>query len=128
MKAIVKCLSIAMLVTVLAGCARTAPVDNIQTVARGSHSALQVKTAILKAGLERDWVMTEAGPGVINGRLLQRGHSVDIRIPYTSTGYSINYVGSTNLKAADGKIHKSYNRWVHNLDKNIQLNLAASGL
>ena len=26
---------------------------------------------------------------------------------------------------SDGKIHKNYNRWVRNLDKDIQLNLSA---
>ena len=46
-------------------------------------------------------------------------------IPYTATSYSINYENSLNLKAADGKIHKNYNRWVNNLDHDIQLNLSA---
>jgi hypothetical protein len=66
--------------------------------------------------------LTEAGPGVIKGRLQSRDHSVDVRIPYTATSYSINYESSMNLKAADGKIHKNYNRWVNNLDHDIQLN------
>ena len=69
--------------------------------------------------------MSEAGPDVIKGRLQARNHSADIRIPYSATSYSINYESSLNLKASDGKIHKNYNRWVHNLDKDIQLNLSA---
>ncbi|MFZ2610310.1 MAG: hypothetical protein WAX32_04560, partial [Raoultella planticola] len=34
-------------------------------------------------------------------------------------------VSSSNMLASGGKIHKNYNRWVHNLDKDIQVNLAA---
>jgi hypothetical protein len=53
-----------------------------------------------------------------------RINSAEVRIPYTATSYSINYESSLNLKASNGKIHKNYNRWVHNLDHDIQLNLA----
>lgn len=109
----------------LAGCARTAPIEQIQSTVSAGHSAEQVKTAILKAGQKRDWIMTEAGPGMIKGRLQARDHSVDVRIPYSATSYSINYENSMSLKAANGKIHKNYNRWVRNLDHDIQLNLSA---
>ena len=109
----------------LAGCARTAPVDQVHSIVSAGHTAEQVKTAILKAGQKREWIMTEAGPGVIKGRLQARDHSAEVRIPYSATSYSINYESSLNLKASGGKIHKNYNRWVHNLDHDIQLNLAA---
>lgn len=126
MKKIVKwCAAFAIMGT-LAGCARTAPVDQVHSTVSAGHSAEQVKSAILKAGLQRDWIMTEVSPGVIKGRLQARDHSAEVRIPYTATSYSINYENSLNLKASDGKIHKNYNRWVRNLDKDIQLNLARS--
>lgn len=101
------------------------PIDQVHATVSTGHTAEQVKTAILKAGQKRDWIMSEAGPGVIKGRLQARDHSVEIRIPYSATSYSINYESSMNLKAADGKIHKNYNRWVHNLDHDIQMNLSA---
>ncbi|HBL7127693.1 TPA: hypothetical protein LSW51_002447, partial [Enterobacter asburiae] len=108
-----------------AGCARTAPIAQVHSIVSAGHTADQVKTAILKAGQKRDWIMTETGPGMIKGRLQSRDHSVQVSIPYTATSYSINYENSLNLKAADGKIHKNYNRWVNNLDHDIQLNLSA---
>ncbi|MBF5602231.1 hypothetical protein HQI21_26760, partial [Escherichia coli] len=43
---------------------------------------------------------------------------------YTATYYNIKYDSSLNLQASDGKIHKNYNRWVRNLDKDIQVNLS----
>jgi predicted small lipoprotein YifL len=125
MKKIVKWCTAFAIMGALAGCARTAPVDQIHSTVSTGHTAEQVKSAILKAGHQRQWIMSEAGPGVIKGRLQARDHSADIRIPYSATSYSINYESSLNLKASDGKIHKNYNRWVHNLDKDIQLNLSA---
>ena len=125
MKKIIKWFAAVAVVGALAGCARTAPIDQVHSTVSTGHTAEQVKTAILKAGQKRDWIMSEAGPGVIKGRLQARDHSVEIRIPYSATSYSINYESSMNLKAADGKIHKNYNRWVHNLDHDIQMNLSA---
>ena len=125
MKKIVKWCAAAVFVGALAGCARTAPIAQVHSTVSTGHTADQVKTAILKAGQKRDWIMTETGPGMIKGRLQSRDHSVQVSIPYTATSYSINYENSLNLKAADGKIHKNYNRWVNNLDHDIQLNLSS---
>jgi len=125
MKKIVKWCAAAVFVGALAGCARTAPIAQVHSIVSTGHTADQVKTAILKAGQKRDWIMTETGPGMIKGHLQSRDHSVQVSIPYTATSYSINYENSLNLKAADGKIHKNYNRWVNNLDHDIQLNLSA---
>ena len=125
MKKIVKWCAAAVFVGALAGCARTAPIAQVHSIVSTGHTADQVKTAILKAGQKRDWIMTETNPGMIKGRLQSRDHSVQVSIPYTATSYSINYENSLNLKAADGKIHKNYNRWVNNFDHDIQLNLSS---
>ncbi|MDR2263065.1 MAG: hypothetical protein LBE93_06325 [Enterobacter asburiae] len=125
MKKLVKWFAAFAVVGALAGCARTAPIEQIHSTVSTGHTAEQVKTAIVKAGQKREWIMTDAGPGVLKGRLQARDHSVEVRIPYTATGYSINYESSLNLKASDGKIHKNYNRWVRNLDHDIQMNLSA---
>ncbi|MCL2899026.1 hypothetical protein [Brenneria tiliae] len=111
-------------VLALTGCARTAPVANVTKPITANYSSDQVRKAILQAGLEREWVMTPVSPGVINGRIDQRGHVADIRINYSPTSYSINYVSSQNLLAIGGKIHRNYNRWINNLDREIQLKLA----
>ncbi|WP_391488783.1 hypothetical protein [Leclercia tamurae] len=125
MKKIVKLFAAFAVVGALAGCARTAPVHQVHTTVSAGHTADQVRTAILKAGQKREWVMSENGPGVIKGRLQARDHFAEVKITYSATSYSINYENSLNLNAADGKIHKNYNRWVNNLDHDIQLNLSA---
>ncbi|WP_039057317.1 hypothetical protein [Enterobacter sp. Bisph1] len=125
MNKIFKWFAAIVFVGALSSCARTAPIEQIHSTVSTGHTAEQVKTAILKAGQKREWIMSEAGPGVIKGRLQSRDHSVEVSIPYSATSYSIKYESSMNLKSSEGRIHKSYNRWVHNLDNDIQLNLSA---
>ncbi|MGQ8772840.1 hypothetical protein ACUTQ5_00005 [Serratia sp. NA_112.1] len=115
----------AILVT---GCAGTAPVKNVSQNIAGSRSDAQVRQAILSAGLSRGWIMNPTADGVIDGKILLRGHSAGIRITYNTNSYQINYVASGNMDAKDGKIHPNYNRWVANLDKDIQLELARQNI
>ncbi|WP_127960187.1 hypothetical protein [Serratia microhaemolytica] len=128
MKKIVKLCAVLVVAAGLAGCARTAPIENIKTPVSTGHTSEQVKQAIFSAGARYKWVMTETKPGVIHGRQQTRAHSVDVTIPYSATGYAITYDNSFNLRAANGKIHKNYNRWVRNLNKEIQLKLPASSI
>lgn len=125
MKKIIHWMIAATVVGALAGCARTAPIEQVNAIVSAGHTEAQVKDAIIKAGAQRQWIMSDAGPGVIKGKLQNRDHVADIKINYSATSYSIVYVSSINLMAANGKIHRNYNRWVHNLDKDIQITLAA---
>lgn len=128
MKKVAKLFGMFVILGVLAGCARTAPIANIQTTVSAGHTEAQVKSAILKAGIQRQWIMNEVSPGVIRARQQTREFTAEVRINYTANSYSINYENSLNLRASGGKIHKNYNRWIRNLDKDIQVNLASSGL
>lgn len=128
MKKICKWLTAFVVVGALAGCARTAPIDNIQTSVGAGYSETQVKNAIFKAGVEREWIMNEAGRGVIKARQQSRDHVAEVRINYSASGYSITYDNSLNMQASGGKIHRNYNRWVNNLNKDIQVNLSASAI
>ncbi|GKP77609.1 TPA: hypothetical protein N3Y94_003820 [Klebsiella quasipneumoniae] len=126
MKKIIHWMIAATVVGALAGCARTAPIEQVNAIVSAGHTEAQVKDAIIKAGAQRQWIMSDAGPSVIKGKLQNRDHVADIKINYSATSYSIVYVSSINLMAANGKIHRNYNRWVHNLDKDIQVTLAAN--
>ena len=126
MKKVAKLFGMFVILGALAGCARTAPIDNIQTTVSAGHTEAQVRSAILKAGIQRQWIMNDVAPGVIKARQQAREFTAEVRIKYSASGYSITYDSSTNLRASGGKIHKNYNRWVRNLDKDIQVNLASS--
>lgn len=116
------------MVFVLAGCARTEPVKNVVEPISAQYNSEQLQSAIIQAGLSRQWVMTPAGPGIIDGHLSQRGHTADIRVTYSPGQYSINYVRSSNLLAQGGQIHRNYNRWIANLDQDIKLRLASQAV
>ena len=118
-------------ITADAACMRCDPILNVADAPVTSASGKpltndQVKSAIIRAGAGLGWVMKEAGPGKLTANLAVRKHTAQIEIPYSSKSYSINYKDSTNLDAADGQIHKNYNGWIQNLNKNINAQLSAS--
>ena len=117
--------------TANAACMRCDPILNVAdapvTSASGKPlTADQVKAAIIRAGAGLGWIMKEAGPGKLTANLAVRKHTAQVEIPYSSKSYSITYKDSTNLDAADGQIHKNYNGWIQNLNKNINAQLSAS--
>ncbi|HEI8867229.1 TPA: hypothetical protein SLG40_002753 [Serratia odorifera] len=128
MKLLNPILAAAFSVMLLNGCSSTAPVQNINQSVIGSHSTAQIRQAILYAGLNRGWIMNPIGEGVIDGKIMLRGHTANIRVTYTANSYQINYVSSSNMDAEEGKIHSNYNRWVANLNKDIQLELARQNI
>lgn len=114
-------------IVALAGCSamdRTKPVLTPQTIVTQHLTSEQVKQAILNAGQGRNWIMSVAGPGVINATQNVRDHSATVRINYSEREYSIHYVSSVNLMASGGEIHRAYNNWVNNLDNDIKIKLA----
>ncbi|MEG3112881.1 hypothetical protein SC127_19325 [Pantoea sp. T14] len=121
-------LMLALTATLLTGCAGTAPIHNVNQSLSQRYTDNQMKVAIIEAGIGRKWVMTPVAPGILNGRLSQRGFTANIRVTYTDQSYIIQYVSSENLKAENGKIHGNYNRWINNLDQDIQLRLAAQSI
>jgi hypothetical protein len=80
--------------------------------------------AVIEGALrERGWHVVSRSPGVIDASILLRDHRADIRITYDANRYSIAYRGSENLHAKNGLIHRNYNRWVANLNRDIQRGL-----
>ena len=117
----------ACVVLLLAGCT-SRPIMNVTdqpvvTAAGKPLTADQVRNAILTAGTNLGWVMTPVSPGLVSGRLMLRDHVAVVDIRYSATTYSITYKDSTNLNYRDGQIHKNYNGWVENLDRDIRAGL-----
>ena len=108
----------------------TAPIYNVQSAPIATASgkpatADQVRGAIVAAGSNLGWVMSDARPGVLNGKLALRSHVAEVEIPYTDRTYSIVYKSSSNLNETGGSIHKNYNGWVQNLQRDINAKLSA---
>lgn len=86
----------------------------------------QVEKAIEAGGMAKGWRMKKVDNGLIEASILVRNHIVTVDILYDSKGYKIDYKNSTNMNynLEDNTIHKSYNRWIRNLDININWQLS----
>lgn len=111
-----------ILAIVFAGCSGTAirNIDNSNIVKINSIS--KVEYAIKKGSTSKGWSVKKEKDGLFTVRQYIKGkYLVVLSVPYNANGYSINYKESTNLKynSAENTIHKSYNKWVANLERNI---------
>lgn len=104
----------------IAGCSGNRAARNLSTELNGNFTNQQIEKAIMDSGKARGWEMKKMRTGLITGKIVTRGNSAEIRIPYTKTGYSIEYVGSQNLTADTEKVPSNYNRWASKLDQDIQ--------
>ena len=80
----------------------------------------QVEVAITNGGAQRGWVVERVAPGHLLATLNIRRHTVWADIRYGATSYSITYKDSANIKFRKGKIHGAYNKWIRNLNGDIQ--------
>ena len=118
-----------LVLAALAGCTM-APIRNVAdapvVTGSGKPATLeQVRSSIVRAGTSLGWVMTPGDPGLVVGRLALRGHVAIVEVRYSAKDYSIKYKDSTNLDYRDGQIHKNYNGWIENLDRDIRSNMLA---
>jgi hypothetical protein len=101
--------------------ARLEPVLNIATPISVTVTAEQVERAIMAAGIQLTWKIQKIEPGIMEGSIESRELSAKITIKYDPSQYSITYKeSSAGFKYSDGKIHPTYNKWIRNLDKEIQ--------
>lgn len=112
----------------LSACGEKPLIRNIQSqpvqVNAKNYTETQVKSAIISAGAGLGWIITEAGPGKLTGKIdVRNKHTAVIDISYDKKSYSINYVSSLGLESDGTTIHQNYNRWIANLEKAINANL-----
>ncbi len=107
------------------GCATTAPIESpvTQNIPTGLTDN-EVKGVIVTTASAREWRVSKSSKGSLEMFYARGKVSATIRVDYTTSNYTITYVSSTNMKAAGGKIHKNYNRWIRNLVKDINTAMA----
>ncbi|ALM51368.1 DUF4148 domain-containing protein [Halomonas huangheensis] len=108
----------------LSACTTTQPIQNVEAQAITSPvSREQVRQAIVDAAENRGWVIIGDQQNEITAAIDVRTHQATVRIPYSSSDYSIIYKNSINLDHRGDRIHRNYNHWVDNLDQDIRRNL-----
>lgn len=112
----------ALCLTFSAGCARTADIYNPTSPVEVNLTHKEMHDAIYRGMMTRGWTGKDISNNVIRATLNLRTHQAVVDITYDQKSYSIKYVSSQNLLAeGDGKIHRSYNKWVRNLDHDLRI-------
>lgn len=120
-----KFIMIVLCLLALAGCKsifNTAPIVNIedQSAPNAQMTFDRMEQCIKLGAADMGWKVEELKPGLLEATLHHRGHTAVVRIPFSEDRYSIIYKSSSaGLHESNGEIHKIYNVWVHNLDKQI---------
>lgn len=86
----------------------------------GGLSDAQIVKAIQQGGTTRGWIVKKVDSGHLEATIFIRSHMAKVDIMYDAAAYAIRYNSSENLGYKDGKIHRNYNKWVKNLNMDIQ--------
>lgn len=82
-----------------------------------------MRKAVYEAGIARGWTLEVIDRNTIRATYAARSHQVVSDVIITGDSYSVQYISSRNMDAADGQIHHNYNRWARNLCHDIQVKL-----
>ena len=91
----------------------------------GDHTMAKIETAIKKALVNRGWGIVSGERGNIKAKIILRGHTAVIDIQFDKKKVTFNYVSSMELgyreKGGQKLIHRNYNRWILNLERDVQV-------
>ncbi len=90
----------------------------------GGLSDAQIVKVIQEGGATRGWIVKKVEAGHLEATIYVRSHMGKVDIMYDAAAYAIRYNSSENLGYKNGKIHRNYNKWVNNLNMDIQRALA----
>jgi len=114
---------IATLTLIVAACQNVRPIYNVsdRQFSRSvkNLSQQELDDLIISTGLKRGWHFRSISSGVLEGQLHVRTHTAIVRVQISQEAYSITYETSDNLNEKSGKIEHNYNRWIHNLERDI---------
>ncbi len=102
-------------------------VDNSSYIESKNITMTQVEQAITKGAIRKGWTTKKIKTGLLESKVNVRGkHFVMVNIAYNTKGYKITYKDSQNMNynAENNTIHKNYNKWIGNLERNINYELS----
>lgn len=114
--------ALGLLATSAAWC-RSAAIQTIKTPVLSKATVEEVRTAILRAALSKNWQVVEEVGQKITLKYVKKVHVAACDVAYSEKEYTITINPMTTLIQGDNEVHPKYNQWVRNLDKQIQRQL-----
>ena len=118
-------LALCLLLSPMFSFGRYHPIHQGSVPITGDYTPAQIQKAITKALINRGWQVTARKSGEVLSTLFIRRHMAKIRIIYDADAVRLEYVDSFNLgyrkhERKGPLIHRNYNNWIRNLEKDIQ--------
>ncbi len=114
--------ALGLLATSAAWC-RSAAIQTIKTPVLSKATVEEVRNAILRAALSKNWQVVEEVGQKITLKYVKKVHVAACDVAYSEKEYTITINPMTTLIRGDNEVHPKYNQWVRNLDKQIQRQL-----
>jgi hypothetical protein len=116
-------------VLITTGCVKTAPMVAPKFQVAVSDSK-RIHEAIRGALVQRKWVILKNEPNAIEAKYTRGNkHVAHIRVSHVGNQVTISHVDSHEMRYSHGAagpiIHKWYNTWVTNLERDIQVAVGA---
>lgn len=86
-----------------------------------------IQRTIEIAGSFRHWQFEPLAPGDLHASYSNGKHGATVDVSFSQRAYSIRLVHTENLLQDGNTIHRTYNRWVRNLEKDIDVQLTRAG-
>jgi len=86
-----------------------------------------IAKAIIAGGARTQWQIAPGSGGLVGVLNVRDKHQANVAITYSQTSFNITLVSSSNLLQEGNLIHRNYNRWVRELERNIADQLAFAG-
>jgi hypothetical protein len=74
---------------------------------------------VTAAATRLSWEIAPLGPNLLRATYIKKTHVVTVRISYTPTTFSIDFVSSINMDQDNGKISHKYGEWLEHLSAEI---------
>ena len=112
---------LATVLLILVGCSTSKPLYNVGNAVvftgSGSQPTLEkIRRAIVVAATYKGWKVKNIDSRNMQATINVRRHMAQVMIAYSTRSYSITYKDSHTLDYDGTMIHRSYNKWVRNLE------------
>ncbi len=88
----------------------------------------EISDVIELSAINRKWLVEEQYPGLLTLTHRKKTHVAVVEVSFNQSGYSMKYKNSSDLLYNGSTIHRNYNRWVANLELDIEMNLQKAAM